>query len=88
MSPDVSICHPTSEMKMIFFNPPQGGDITFTECKVHAGLLYACERCPVCVAIEERDAALGRAEYDKTQLEGRIDDLEQQVDAYRSELKL
>lgn len=63
-------------------------DITFRECGIHKGLLFACERCPVCVANEAYDLALGRLEEDKIQLEGRVDDLEQQVDAYRSELRL
>lgn len=34
-------------------------DIMFKECDTHKGLLFACERCPVCVIIEERDEALG-----------------------------
>lgn len=73
----------------ISFEPPQGGDITFfRECVTHKGLLFASPRCPVCVAVEERDLALGTAEYEKTQLEGRIDDLEQQIDSYRTELKI
>lgn len=63
-------------------------DVVFKQCPVHTELRYAGERCPVCVAIEDRDLALGRADEEKTQLEGRIDDLEQQVDAYRSELRL
>lgn len=50
--------------------------IEFKECEVHTMIRYAGDKCPVCVAIEAHDFALGRADYDKTQLEGRIADLE------------
>lgn len=63
-------------------------DVVFKNCPVHTEIRFASDRCPVCVAIEAHDLALGKAEYEKTQLEGRIDDLEQQVDAYRTELKI
>lgn len=66
----------------------QDVELKFKECDTHKGLLFACERCPVCAAIEAHDLALGRLEEDKIQLEGRVDDLEQQVDAYRTELKI
>lgn len=62
--------------------------IVFKSCEVHTMLNYAGDRCPVCVAIEDRELALGRMEEEKTQLEGRVADLEQQVDGYRSELRL
>lgn len=62
--------------------------VTFKECNTHKGLLYAGDKCPVCVIEEDRDAALGRAEYDKTQLEGKIDTLEERIASYRIELGL
>lgn len=62
--------------------------IQFKTCEIHTELRYAGEKCPVCLAIEAHDMALGKAEYEITELEGRIDDLEQQVDAYRTELKI
>lgn len=63
-------------------------EIVFKDCPVHTELRYAGDVCPVCKLVEAHDLALGKAEYDKTQLEGRIEDLEQQVDAYRTELKI
>lgn len=62
--------------------------VEFKTCEIHTELRYAGEKCPVCLAIEAHDLALGIAEYEKTQLAGRIEDLEQQVDAYRTELKI
>lgn len=50
--------------------------IIFKSCDVHTMLRYAGDRCPVCVANEEHDLALGRADEERTQLEGRIADLE------------
>lgn len=63
-------------------------DVVFKQCPIHTELRYAGEKCPVCTIVEDRDLALGRAEYARTQLEGRIDDLENQVAAYRSELRI
>lgn len=62
--------------------------VTFKECTTHKGLLFACDRCPVCVAIEEREEALGRAEYEKTQLEGTVAALEERLQGYKDELRL
>lgn len=60
----------------------------FKDCPIHTELRYASPRCPVCAAIEERDLALGQAEYEKTQLEGKIDDLENRLQGYKDELGL
>jgi hypothetical protein len=62
--------------------------VAFKECPVHRELRYAGEKCPVCAAIEAHDLALGKADYERTQLEGKIEDLEQQIDGYRNELHI
>lgn len=63
-------------------------DVVFKTCEIHTELCYAGECCPVCVAIAERDLALGQAEYERTQLEGKIDDLENRLQGYKDELGL
>ena len=60
--------------------------VTFRECSVHKEVLFACERCPVCVAIEERDKALAAKDETIATLEGVVYDLEGRVDDYRREL--
>lgn len=62
--------------------------VTFKECATHKELLFACERCPVCVAIEERDKALAAKDEMIATLEGVVYDLEGRADDYRRELGL
>lgn len=62
--------------------------VVFKSCDVHTELRYAGDKCPVCVAIEEREEALGRAEYEKTQLEGTVAALEERLQGYKDELRL
>lgn len=48
--------YPAVFLNDVMEKPP----IQFKECDTHKGLLFASERCPVCVIIKERDEALGR----------------------------
>lgn len=62
--------------------------VTFKECGTHKGLLFAGDKCPVCVAIEERDKALAAKDETIATLEGVVCDLEGRADDYRRELGL
>lgn len=63
-------------------------NIKFKDCPVHTEIRFASDKCPVCVAIEAHDLALGQMEYEKTQLQGRIEELLEEREGYRSELRL
>lgn len=62
--------------------------VVFKECEVHTMLRYTCERCPVCVIIEDRDKALALKDETISTLEGVVCDLEGRADDYRRELGL
>lgn len=52
----------------------------------HEEIVFDGLRCPLCSAIEAYDEALGRAEHERTQLEGAIADLEERLQGYKDEL--
>lgn len=62
--------------------------VVFKECGTHKGLLFACERCPVCKTVEDADLKLGQLEEENIQLSGRVEDLEERLQGYRAELGL
>lgn len=65
------------------FSDLNNKEIVFKTCEIHRELCYAGEYCPVCVAVVECELALGSAEYERTQLEGKIDDLENRLQGYK-----
>lgn len=55
-------------------------DVAFKDCAVHPMIRFTGEKCPMCQAVEDFDLRLGVLEHEKTQLEGEIDDLQNQID--------